>query len=77
MRLIAITLPEFFDGEAASIVSLLTDGGYWRVHIRKPGATARQLTDFLRARAGQRYNRGSLTPTFLNWLSVSVSGAGP
>lgn len=39
MRKIAITLPWCYEGEAEDIVRLLTEGGYWRVHIRKPDAT--------------------------------------
>lgn len=74
MRVIAITLPEFFDGEADSIVSLLTDGGYWRVHIRKPGATARQLTDFLRQIPSELYPRLSLHDHFDIALRLSVGG---
>lgn len=38
MRLIAITTPHFWPGEAEKIEQLLTDGGFWRVHIRKPDA---------------------------------------
>ena len=36
MRLIALTLPYFYKGEAADISKLLTERGFWRVHIRKP-----------------------------------------
>lgn len=43
MRKIAITLPEFFEGEKDAIVSLLESGEYWRVHIRKPDSS---MADF-------------------------------
>ena len=43
MRKIAITEPYFFSGEAEMIVSLLEEHGFWRVHIRKPGATRQQV----------------------------------
>lgn len=39
MKKIAITYPDFFGGEAEKIVSLLTSGDFWRVHIRKPDAS--------------------------------------
>lgn len=60
MRKIAITLPGFFSGEAAAIVSLLTDGGYWRVHIRKPEALAEQIKKLLEEIPQQFYPRLSL-----------------
>lgn len=43
MRLIAITKPEFWAGEAPAIMRLLEEGGFWRVHIRKPGAQTSEV----------------------------------
>lgn len=60
MRKIAITLPGFFTGEAAAIASLLTDGGYWRVHIRKPDASAEQIRALLQQIPAALYPRLSL-----------------
>jgi len=60
MRKIAITLPEFFPGEAVKITSLLADGGYWRVHIRKPGATVAQMRALIEAIPAELYPRLSL-----------------
>lgn len=47
MRTIAITTPSFFPGEAAEICRLLTDGGFWRIHIRKPGASDDEIRRLL------------------------------
>lgn len=60
MRKIAITVPEFFEGEAQAIASLLGSGEYWRVHLRKPGATAGQMEALLRAIPAQYYPQLSL-----------------
>ena len=44
MKLIAITPPYFYRGEAQAIERALTaDGGYARVHIRKPDATESEM----------------------------------
>ena len=43
MRLIAITKPEFWAGEASAIVRLLQESGFWRVHIRKPSAQTTEV----------------------------------
>lgn len=48
MRKIAITLPEFFDGEWEAITELLTEGGYERVHIRKPGASVKEVKSLVK-----------------------------
>ena len=47
MRLIAITSPDFLPDEALRIAALLKEGGFWRVHIRKPAATADALRRLL------------------------------
>ncbi len=46
MKLIAITTPEFRQGEDLAICRLL-DCGWNRVHIRKPEATASQISDLI------------------------------
>ena len=46
MKLIAITTPDFWHGEDLAICRLL-DSGWTRVHIRKPDATATQLSELL------------------------------
>lgn len=43
MKLIAITPIYFYPGEAQTIADALTAGGFWRVHIRKPGASAGEI----------------------------------
>lgn len=48
MLKIAITHPSTFAGEAAAIVSLLADKGFWRVHVRKPGSRASEVAQLLR-----------------------------
>ncbi len=48
MKLLAITRPYFFDGEDKAICSLL-DSGWWRVHIRKPGADAKSVARLLQS----------------------------
>ncbi len=48
MRLLAITHPHCFDGEAAAIHDLIRRG-WWRVHIRKPQASAAQIETLLSA----------------------------
>lgn len=64
MRRIAITLPRFFRGEAEEITSLLRGGDYWRVHIRKPEATAEQIETLIRAIPVDLYPRLSLHDHF-------------
>lgn len=46
MRRIVITLPEFVDNEAQKIVRML-DLGAERVHVRKPGKSARQVAELI------------------------------
>lgn len=48
MKLIAITQPFFFKGESKAICRLLDDG-WWRVHIRKPGADRKDVAELLSA----------------------------
>lgn len=47
MRLIAITTPDFREGEADAICRLL-DCGWERVHIRKPGASKEEIAGLIR-----------------------------
>lgn len=47
MRKIAITLPWCYEGEAEDITHLLVREGFWRVHIRKPDASAAQTADLI------------------------------
>lgn len=55
MKLIVITTPQFFEGEAAAITSLLR-AGLEILHLRKPGASAADIEHLLR----------QLPPAFLN-----------
>lgn len=48
MQLIVITLPHFFDGEAALITALF-DNGLQTLHLRKPEAAAGEMRALLRA----------------------------
>lgn len=48
MKLIAITLPEFFRDEPEAVCRLL-DAGWARVHIRKPGATTSEVAELIKA----------------------------
>ena len=47
LRLIAITSPRFLPGEGERIAALLSEGGFWRVHVRKPEASADDLRRLL------------------------------
>lgn len=60
MRKIAVTLPGFFAGEAVEIARLIGNGDYWRVHIRKPGASAEQIRALLQQIPAELYPRLSL-----------------
>ena len=74
MRAIAITVPEFFDGEAAAIASLLRDDRYWRVHIRKPGATAAQVESLVKSIPAEFYPRLTLHDHFDVATRLSLGG---
>lgn len=60
MRTIAITPPQGYPGEAAAIVHALTEGGFWRVHIRKPDATEAEVRTLIEAIPPQLRSRISL-----------------
>lgn len=47
MKLIVITTPQFFEGEAAAIASLFRNG-LELLHLRKPGASAQEVDCLLR-----------------------------
>ena len=47
MKLIVITTPHFFEGEAEAITSLF-DAGLEILHLRKPGASAEEVEHLLR-----------------------------
>ena len=59
MRVIVITDPEFLPGEAEALTALL-DAGAWRVHVRKPGAHAEDVSALLEAVPERCYSRISL-----------------
>ena len=46
MKLIVITTPQFFEGEAAAVTSLFQNG-LEILHLRKPGASAEEMGNFL------------------------------
>lgn len=46
MKLIVITTPQFFEGEAAAVTALLQNG-LEILHLRKPGASAEEMERFL------------------------------
>lgn len=46
MKLIVITTPQFFEGEAAAVISLFQNG-LEILHLRKPGASAEEIAGFL------------------------------
>ena len=47
LRLIAITSPRFLPDEGERIAVLLAEGNFWRVHVRKPEASADDLRRLL------------------------------
>ena len=59
MRVIVITDPEFLPGEAEAVTALL-DAGAWRVHVRKPGAHAEDVSALLDVVPERYYSRISL-----------------
>ena len=46
MKLITITVPDFFEGEADAITSLF-DAGLEILHLRKPGASYEEMENLL------------------------------
>ncbi len=47
MKLIVITTPQFFKGEAAAVTSLFRNG-LEILHLRKPESSAEEIDSFLR-----------------------------
>lgn len=80
MQKIAITLPTFFLGEGKAITDMLTDGGYRRVHIRKPGAAyadverlIREIPENLRVRLTIHYHHSVAKKTGCGGIHLSAS----
>ena len=73
MKLIAITPPDFFPGEADAICRLL-DGKFWRVHIRKPGSESMQVEQLLNAIPRHYHSRLSLHDHFSLALRIDIGG---
>lgn len=59
MQWIAITREEFFPSEAEA-VALLLDGGFARVHLRKPAATEQQMRALIERLPSRLYDRLTL-----------------
>ncbi|MCM1109609.1 MAG: thiamine phosphate synthase [Clostridium sp.] len=74
MRRIAITPPYFYPGEAESICRMLDREGYWRIHIRKPYATATETEELLRAIPKEYYPFLSLHDHFDLALKYRLGG---
>lgn len=73
MKRIVITLPHFFEGEAASITAMLESGAE-RVHIRKPGATETDIAALVESIAPQYRSRLSLHDAFGLAVPLGVGG---
>lgn len=74
MKKIAITYPDFFDGEADKIVSLLINGDFWRVHIRKPGSTPDAMAALIAAIPEALRNRLSVHDHFHLATQMHIGG---
>lgn len=74
MKLIAITEPYFYPGEGADIVRALTEGGFDRVHIRKPGASDAEIGRLLDDIEPSLYGRLSLHDCFGIAASRGIGG---
>ena len=79
MRLIAITLPHIWPGEAACISQMLDSGEYWRVHIRKPDCKPKEVANLIEG-IPERLRR-SLTihyfPELAEWLGLDYRFLSP
>lgn len=80
MNKIAITIPSFFHGEGKAITGMLTDGGYLRVHIRKPEACdadverlIREIPGHLRQRLTVHYHHAVARATGCGGIHLSAS----
>lgn len=65
MKLITITVPDFFEGEADAITSLF-DAGLEILHLRKPGASYEEMENLLFRLRRAIWNASSFT-TISNW----------
>lgn len=74
LKKIAITLPGFFDGEADVITRLLRSEGYWRVHIRKPGASDRDVEQLINKVAAEL--RSSLSVHYHHAVALATGCGG-
>ena len=73
MRLVAITFPDFWLGEVEAVRYLL-DGNFWRVHIRKPGASKEKIERLLDSIGVDYYSRLSLHDCFEIASERKISG---
>lgn len=64
MRVVIITLPVFFPGEAGEISRMLTSGDAWRVHLRKPGSSESDMRRLIEQIPAGLYDRLSLHDHF-------------
>ncbi|MDE6555719.1 MAG: thiamine phosphate synthase [Duncaniella sp.] len=63
MKAIAITPPEILEYEASAIEEML-DGGWWRVHLRHPSASADDMIGILSAIPSRLHDRISVHDHF-------------
>lgn len=80
MQKIAITIPTFYRGEGKAITDMLTNGGYRRVHIRKPGADNAyverlicEIPENLRERLTVHYHHSLAKATGCGGIHLSAS----
>ncbi len=74
MRLIAVTPAYFYPGEAEAIAGALRCGGFHRVHVRKPGASAEALRRLLSTVPAEYYPRLSLHDHFGVAQEMGIGG---
>ncbi len=74
MKKIAITPPDFFRDEPEAIMKLLRHNDYWRVHIRKPSASAAEIEALIRNIDTECYPRLSLHDHFEIAAGYSLGG---
>ncbi len=73
MKLIAITSPNFWNGESDAICRLL-DSGWTRVHIRKPQASRNQIAELLKQIPKEYYQLISLHDHFDLAIELDLGG---
>lgn len=74
MRVIAITPPYFYPGESGAIADALLHRGFWRVHVRKPGASETELRRLLEEVSEDLRPRISLHDGFSIAGSLGIGG---